>query len=175
MDGVAALMLRSAEVLAGAGADFLIAPDNTIHQALPLVSPRSPLPWLSIADVVADAVAAAGHRQVAVTGTRWLVESDVYVDALAARGIRAMRPSGGAIREIDRIIMEELVRGVVTPSARATVQYVLGEMAAAGATAAILGCTELPLLVDEGSAGMPTFDSTRLLARAALRRALGRS
>lgn len=173
LDGVATLMLRSAEVLAGAGADFLISPDNTIHQALPLVLPRSRLPWLSIAEVVADAVAGAGHRQVAVTGTRWLVESDVYPSALAARGIQAMRPDDDAVREIDRIIMDELVRGIATPGARAAVQHVLGDMASAGATAAILGCTELPLLVDDASAGMPTFDSTRLLARAALRRALG--
>lgn len=173
LDGVAALMLRSAEVLAGAGADFLISPDNTIHQALPLALPRSPLPWVSIAEVVAEAVAAAGHRQVAVTGTRWLVESEVYPAALAARGVRAMRPDDAAVLEIDRIIMDELVRGTVNPAARAYVQGVLGQMAAAGATAAILGCTELPLLLDDASAGMPTFDSTRLLARAALARALG--
>lgn len=172
LEGVAALMLRSAEVLAGAGADFLIAPDNTIHQALPLVLPKSPLPWLSIAEVVADAVAAAGHRQILVTGTRWLVRSDVYPAVLASRGVETIRPDDPAVQEIDRIIMDELVRGTVTKAARRYFQGVLEQAGKAGATGVILGCTELPLLVNDDWAGMPTFDSTRLLARAALARSL---
>src|SRR5215208_964942 len=87
LHGVADLMLSSADRLARAGADFLICPDNTIHQAFPLVEPRSPRPWLHIAGVVADEAAARDFRRVGLTGTRWLVESSVYADQLSARGI----------------------------------------------------------------------------------------
>src|SRR5512138_1112872 len=91
--GVANLMLASADKLAKVGADFLICPDNTIHQALPYVLPRSPLPWLHIAEIVADEAAARGFRKLGLTGTRWLVDSRVYPDRLEARGIGYVRPT----------------------------------------------------------------------------------
>src|SRR5919197_547592 len=90
--GVAELMLASADKLAKAGADFLICPDNTIHQALPFALPRSPLPWLHIAEVVADEALGRGFRRLGLTGTRWLVESEVYPEKLAARGLGYLRP-----------------------------------------------------------------------------------
>lgn len=80
------LMLTSASKLAGMGADFLICPDNTIHQALPYVAARSPRPWLHIAEVVAESAAARGFTRLGLTGTRWLVDSEVYPEKLAARG-----------------------------------------------------------------------------------------
>ncbi|TGE00355.1 amino acid racemase [Methylobacterium nonmethylotrophicum] len=169
--GVAALMLSSAEKLAAAGATFLICPDNTIHQAMPWVLPRSPLPWVSIAEVVAEEAERRGYRRLGVTGTRWLVAGDVYPKALAARGLEHYRPSDAERDEIGRIIMDELVRGIVTPEALAYGQGVITRMAAAGCDAVILGCTELPLLLDDDTSPLPTLDSTRLLARAALRRA----
>ena len=112
--GVATLMLSSAESLARGGADFLICPDNTIHQALPFVEPRSPLPWLHIARVVADRAAEHGFRRLGLTGTRYLVASEVYPEQLASRGIECVRPTGEEREEIDRIIMDELVHGVFT-------------------------------------------------------------
>ena len=169
--GVADLMLSSAEKLARAGADFLICPDNTIHQAFGLVAARSPLPWLHIAEVVAEAAAARGFRRVGITGTRWLVDSDVYPEKLAARGIASVRPTEADAGAIDRIIMDELVRGVFRPEAVASFQAVFARMKDAGCDAVVLGCTEIPLIMNEGNAPLPTLDSTRLLARAALRRA----
>ena len=91
--GVGDLMLTSAHKLAAAGADFLICPDNTIHQAFAHVEPRSPLPWLHIAEVVAQAAVQRGHRRLGITGTRWLVDSEVYPEKLGARGLQAVRPS----------------------------------------------------------------------------------
>jgi aspartate racemase len=169
--GVGEMMLASARVLAGAGADFLICPDNTIHQALPLIEERSPLPWLHIAEVVATTAAERGYRRLAITGTRWLVESEVYPEKLAARGIEALRPNGEEREEINRIIMEELTYGVVRPEAVAAFQRVIGRMKAEGCDAVVLGCTEIPLLMNDANSPLPTLDSTRLLARAALRRA----
>ncbi len=170
--GVADLMLSSAEKLARAGADFLVCPDNTIHQALPLVAPRAPLPWLHIAEVVADAATGRGLRRLALLGTRVLVESEVYPEKLAARGIEWMRPEAAERQEVDRIIFDELVRGALRPEAVAAFQRVMGRMREAGCDAAVLGCTEIPLLMNDANSPLPTLDSTRLLARAALRRAL---
>lgn len=170
--GVAELMLASARKLAAAGADFLICPDNTIHQAFELMAPRSPLPWLHIADVVAAEAAARGFRRVGLTGTRWLVDSAVYPDRLAVRGIACVRPGEDERSEINRIIMEELVPGVVKPDSVARFQAILAGLREQGCDAVILGCTEIPLIISDANSPLPTLDSTRLLARAALRRAL---
>jgi aspartate racemase len=170
--GVADLMLSSATTLANAGADFLICPDNTIHQAFDLVEPRSPLPWLHIARVVADEALARGFKRVGLTGTRWLVSSSVYPDALAAKGIEYARPSDSERDEISRIIMDELVVGQVRPESVAYFQRTIQNLANAGCDAVALGCTEIPLIINDANSAVPTLDSTRLLARAAVRRAL---
>lgn len=161
--GVGELMLSSAHKLAAAGADFLICPDNTIHQALP---------WLHIARVVAEEAAARGFRRLGLTGTRWLVESEVYPDQLAARGLASMRPNTTERDEIQRIIMDELVRGICKPEAVVYFQNVMTRMKDEGCDAVVLGCTEIPLIMNDANSPLPTLDSTRLLARAALRRAI---
>jgi aspartate racemase len=171
--GVGELMLDSAGKLAGMGAEFLICPDNTIHQALPLIRERSPRPWLHIAETVAEAAAERGHRRLALTGTRWLVESSVYPDALAARGIECLRPDEAEREEINRIIMDELVAGIFTDRAVDAFRRIIGRLADEGCDAVILGCTEIPLVIDDTNSPLPVLDSTRLLARAALRRAVG--
>lgn len=171
--GVGELMLSSARKLAAVGADFLICPDNTIHQALPLIDARSPLPWLHIAQVVAQQAAQRGWRRLALTGTCWLVESEVYPRALQALGIGCVRPAAGEREEINRIIMDELVCGVFRPQALAYFQQVLARMKdGEGCDAVVLGCTEIPLVVNDANSPLPTLDSTRLLARAALQRAV---
>jgi aspartate racemase len=169
---VADLMLASAEKLAKIDADFLICPDNTIHQAMPLVAPCSPLPWLHIAEVVAAEAAARGFRRLGITGTRWLVESEVYPEKLAARNIDFLRPSAEERAECNRIIMDELVYGAFKPDSVAYFQRVMARMKHEGCDAVVLGCTEIPLIVSDANAPLPTLDSTRLLARAALRRAV---
>lgn len=170
--GVADLMLSSAKKLATIGADFLICPDNTIHQALPYVVDRSPRPWLHIAEVVAGEAEGRGFRKLALTGTRWLVESDVYPQKLHARGIEYLRPEKAEREEINRIIFDELVYGVFKPEAVAHLQNVIGRLQREGCDAVVLGCTELPLIMNDANSPLPTLDSTRLLARAALRRAV---
>jgi aspartate racemase len=170
--GVGELMLASARKLAAVGAQFLICPDNTIHQALPGIEARSPLPWLHIAEVVAAQAMRRGFRHLGLTGTRWLVESEVYPRKLAAHGLDCLRPSADEREEINRIIMEELVRGIVTPESVAGFQRVFARMKADGCDAVILGCTEIPLVMSDANSPLPTLDSTRLLARAALERAV---
>ncbi|MGJ7612782.1 MULTISPECIES: aspartate/glutamate racemase family protein [unclassified Variovorax] len=171
LEGVARLMLSSAGKLAAAGADFLVCPDNTIHQAMHLVRPRSPLPWLHIAEVVAAEAAARGFRRVGVLGTRWLVDSEVYPQALAAAGLQAVKPDAQERAVLGRIIMDELVRGVPRPESTVVLQRMIDGLEARGCDAVALGCTELPLVLNDGNSALPTLDSTRLLARAALRHA----
>ncbi|MHB1021012.1 MAG: aspartate/glutamate racemase family protein [Acidobacteriaceae bacterium] len=170
--GVGKLMLSSANKLAKIGADFLICPDNTIHQALASVEPQSPLPWLHIAEVVASQVVERGLHRIGLTGTRWLVESEIYPEKLTARGLEYMRPNAVEREEINRIIMDELVYGVFKPEAVASLQRVIGRMKAEGCDAVVLGCTEIPLIMNDANSPLPTLDSTRLLARAALQRAV---
>jgi aspartate racemase len=169
---VGELMLSSANKLAQAGADFLICPDNTIHQALPFIESRSPLPWLHIADVVASEAKNRSYRRLGLTGTQWLVESEVYPQKLSAIGLEYVRPPLEQRRMVGRIIMDELVRGEFKPEAVAYFQKVISELKEQGCDAVVLGCTEIPLIINDENSSLPTLDSTRLLARTALARAV---
>jgi aspartate racemase len=172
MRGVGQLMLSSAGKLASIGADFLICPDNTIHQAFDYVEPLSPKPWLHIAEVVAAQAAERGYKRLGLTGTRWLVNSEVYPEKLSALNLECVRPSAVDRDEIGRIIMEELVRGVFKPESVAYFQSVFERLKGEGCDAVILGCTEIPLIMNDSNSPLPTLDSTRLLARAAVNRAV---
>lgn len=169
---VAELLLASAAKLERIGADFLICPDNTFHQALPHIESRSPLPWLHIAEVVTQQAVARGFARVGLTGTRWLVESDVYPQKLAAAGVSFLRPTAEERETMNRIIMEELVYGDFKPRSIEFFEAVMRRLQRDGCDAIVLGCTEIPLIVSDANSPLPTLDSTRLLARAALRRAV---
>jgi aspartate racemase len=166
------LMLVAAEKLASIGADFAICPDNTVHQALPLIRSDSPIPWLHIAEEVAREAVRMGFRNVGITGTRSLVTSNLYPDEFAAVGIAALRPTPEQQARLDSIIFDELVYGKFLPEARAYLMDVIASLKAAGCDSVVLGCTELPILVGEAATPLPTLDSTRLLARAALAKAV---
>lgn len=169
---VAALMLASAQKLAGAGAEFLICPDNSVHQAMPQVLPHSPLPWLHIADAVADEAQRRNFRRLGIMGTSYLVESSVYPERLTARGIDSVVPSREARRNVQRAIMDELVYGVFKPQTIAMLQSVIADLKSEECDAVALACTELPLVLNDANSPLPVLDSTRLLARAALQYAI---
>jgi aspartate racemase len=172
-EAVAELMLRSADVLARAGADFLICPDNTIHQALPYVLPRSPRPWLHIAEEVANEAQRHHFRRVGLTGTKLLMEGPVYSPKFEKAGIELRLPSPKARERINQIIFEELVYAKFLPESLAFFQDVIECFKDQGCEAVALSCTEIPLLVNDSNSALPTLDSTRLLARAALHTAIG--
>ncbi|HXA85025.1 MAG TPA: amino acid racemase [Candidatus Dormibacteraeota bacterium] len=169
---VAELMLRSAEALKRAGADFLICPDNTIHEALPFVVPRSPLPWLHIAEEVGKEAQRRGFKKLGITGTKFLVSGPVYPEKLEQMGIGYMLPNVAQRERINTIIFDELVRGRQTAEALTYLQQVIEDLKNQGCDAVVLGCTELPLLISDRESPLPALDSTRTLARAALRHAL---
>ena len=172
--GVAELMISSAEKLARAGADFLICPDNTIHQAFDLVEHRAPRPWLHIAQEVACEAKRNHVKRLGVLGTRYLMEGPVYPEKLKAAGIEHRIPESAQRHEIDRIIFDELVNAQFLPRSRTYFTEVIRGLKDEGCDAVALGCTEIPLIVTEESSPLPPLDSTRLLARAALRKAVGR-
>jgi aspartate racemase len=171
-NGVGDLMLSSAKKLEKAGADFLICPDNTVHQAMWCVRPRSPLPWLHIAEVVAGEAASRGFNKVGITGTKYLVESEVYPEKLGESEVGYERPPKQEREEINRIIFDELVYGVFKPEAVSYFQQVIEKLKNQGCDAVVLGCTEIPLIMNDKNSPLPTLDSTRLLARAAVKKAL---
>jgi len=171
-DGVGELMLSSARKLAGAGAEFAICPDNTIHQAFAQASARSPIPWLHIAEAVADAAEARGFRTLAVLGTKYLMSGPVYPAVLGSRKIECRIPDEGERKRIDAIIFKELVNGIFLEYSRRYFNSVIQKLKEQGCDAVVLGCTEIPLLVDANVCPLPVLDSTRLLARAALRKSL---
>jgi aspartate racemase len=170
--GVAELMMSSAEKLARAGADFLICPDNTIHQAFDLVEHRSPRPWLHIAREVAKEAQRRNFKRLAVLGTKYLMEGPVYPEALQAAGIDYRIPTKEQRERLDRIIMDELVNAQFLPQSLAYYLEVIRSFQEQGCDAVVLGCTEIPLLVTPESSPLPTLDSTRLLAKASVRKAV---
>lgn len=170
---VGMLMLDSARRLAAAGADFAICPDNTFHQAFDVMRESSPIPWLHIAEVVADDADKRGFKHLGVLGTRYLMEGPVYRDVLASREIAMTVPDQPGRAEINRIIFDELVNGKVLEPSRARCLDLVRQLRDHGCDAVVLGCTELPLIILPEESRLPTLDSTRLLARAALARAIG--
>jgi aspartate racemase len=170
--GVGEMMLASARKLAEMGADFLICPDNTLHIGWRWVARETPKPWLHIAEVVAREAQRKGFRRLAITGTKYTMEGPVYPEKLASMGIETESPTEDERDQIDRIIFDELVYGKTEAPSLACFQKVIARMKAEGCDAVVLGCTEIPLLINAGNSPLPPLDSTRLLARAAVDKAL---
>jgi aspartate racemase len=172
---VGKLILSSVEKLNNSGADFVICPDNTIHQSLPLIENQSPLPWLHIADIVAQKAGHEGYQKLALLGTKYLMEGPVYPDILKKYNATYMIPDEDTRIEINRIIFSELVKGIFKKESQRYFYQVIGELKKKQCQAVILGCTEIPLIVNESDSPLPTLDSARLLARAAIKYALNQS
>ncbi len=172
-EGVAKLMIESAKKVASVGADFAISPDNTIHEAFDMVVEKSPIPWFSIADVVAEKAIENGYRCVGILGTKYLTKGPVYPKAFKKQNIDYRLPNENEIEEINRIIFEELVNGIFKEESRLYFNRVIENLKNKGADSVVLGCTEIPLIVDPKESPLPTLDSTRLLARRAIDEAIG--
>ena len=164
-------LLESAAKLVRGGAELLICPDNTIHQGLDLIRDRSPAPWIHIAEEVTCEARQRGFRRVGILGTRFLMEGPVYAPRLDAAGIEHRVPNAAQRKRINQIIYDELVCARLTTASLAYFQDVIRELASQGCDAVALACTEIPLLVGEKDSELPILDSTRILARAALRAA----
>jgi aspartate racemase len=166
-------LTRTAERLAAAGCDFFVCPDNTAHLALDLPGDPLPLPRLHIAEIVAQRARAEGHRCVGLLGTKWTMEGAVYPGAMERAGVGLRTPGPADRALVDRVIFDELTQGVLTDESRAEFVRIIEELRRAGCDAVALSCTEIPLLITPEVSPLPTLDSTRLLARAAVATALG--
>jgi aspartate racemase len=169
--GVADLMLSSVKKVAQVGADFAICPDNTIHQAFELIVEESPIPWLHIAEEVAAEAQRHNYGCLGILGTQYLMEGPVYPTKLVTTGIEYKIPEEKDRERINTIIFDELINGQFTGESRIYFSSVIDQLQNQGCDAVVLGCTEIPLLVTQEVSSLPTRDSTRLLARAALRKA----
>jgi aspartate racemase len=171
--GVAQLMLSSAEKLYKTGADFLISPDNTIHQSFSYVVKSSPLPWLHIGKEVARIAEKNNYRKLGILGTRFLMEGPVYPEILGEKNIDYLIPSEKQRLKINDIIFNELVYGIIKEESKTYFSNVINELKSKGCDSVVLGCTEIPLIVFPEDSSLPILDSTRTLARAALKYSVG--
>ena len=171
-EALAGILAASAHKVAQAGANFAICPDNTYHQSFKYLIPQSPIPWIHIAGAVADEAQRSGFRRLGILGTKYLTESSVYPEALAEYKIEREIPEEVDREKINQIIFKELVNGIFLETSRLYFNEVAQELKGRGCDAVVLGCTEIPLIVNPEDTPLPTLDSTRLLARAALKKAL---
>ena len=169
---VAQLVFSSARILARAGAAFAICPDNTAHLGLDSTREIPPIPFIHIADVVLLEAERRGFQCIGVIGTQSLMRSSVYKNRLAKAGLEHRIPDEVDRKRIDQLIMSELVKGKITEGARRYFNEVIEKLESRGCDAVALACTEIPLLVQPDDCPLPTLDSTRLLACAALRESL---
>ncbi len=175
-DGVTALMLSSEDKLVRVGAEIIICPDNTIHRVFDDVVAKAQRPWLHIAEEVAREAAGRGYRKVGLLGTSYTMEGDFYRERLAKAGIEVAVPGPKDRELVDRVIFDELVMAEFTNESRAYMNGLIRELGEKeGCEAVILGCTEIPLLITEETSPLPVLDSTRILARAALRASIEES
>jgi len=171
-EALAGVLVASAHKVARAGADFAICPDNTYHQAFRYLIPQSPIPWIHIAATVAEQARLAGYLRLGILGTKYLMEGGVYPEVLQEFRIESEIPGVADREKINDIIFKELVNGIFPEASRLYFNEVAAKLQARGCDAIVLGCTEIPLIVRPDDTPLPTLDSTRLLARAALKRAL---
>ena len=171
-DAIGRFLRRGVEQVAAAGADFFICPDNTAHIVLERIAATLPIPGLHIADVVTGEMAARGLRAAGLLGTRWTMTGTVYADALRRRGFERLIPDEPTRAAIDAAIFDELCQGVITAETTSLFEGAIEDLAARGADCAILGCTEIPLIITDANSALPVLDSTRLLARHAVAEAL---
>ena len=170
---VGEFMLESAKVVAAAGADFAICPDNSCHLAWEYFIHRSPIPWLHIGEVVAQEAKAEGRKRAGLLGTRFTMSGPMYREVFHSHSMEVLAPSAADQEVVDRVIFNELVHGNFPESSRLRYNEVIDGFKRQGCDCVILGCTEIPLLVRADDCPLPALDSTRLLAHAAVRHAIG--
>lgn len=166
------IMNRTAKKLLSIGAEILVCPDNTIHQSFEVASGGVTVPWLHIADEVMKVAKERGYKKIGLTGTKYLMEGPVYKEFAAQYDIEYLIPDEKDRVVINEIIFDELVNSIFKGASRQTFVEIISKLKDRGCEAVILGCTEIPLLIDDSVSPIPTIDSTRTLARAAIRESL---
>lgn len=171
-DDVAELLLTSSKKLASIGAEFIICPDNTVHEAYDRVAPNSPIPWLSLLEEVGIEAKRRGHEKVGILGTEYIMTSSLYQNKLIDAGIEVEIPNEKNRKMISKIVYNELANGLFTERSRVYFDEVVKKFKDNDADGVVLGCSEISLLIDKEECPLPTLDSTRILARVAFKRSI---
>jgi aspartate racemase len=171
--GAGRLLATAAQDCERSGADLVLICTNLMHRVADDVQAAIDVPLLHIADAIAERARAEGWSRLGVLGTRWVMEEDFYLGRLARHGLGVEVPGPADRTEADRVIFDELTRGIVRDESRATYAGILSRLADQGAEAVVLGCTEIELLVRPEDAPLPVLDSMRTHAEAAAAVALG--
>ncbi|AKR57358.1 hypothetical protein XM25_16540 [Devosia sp. H5989] len=153
------------------GAGLIGLATNTMHIVAPAIAASVHIPFIHIADPTADALLADGYDTVGLLGTRFTMEMPFYRERLEARGLKVLVPEVGRTN-LNGIIYEELCLGIVREESRLTYVSAIEQLAARGAQAVILGCTEIDMLIDDSNSPLPVFDTTELHAKALVAAAL---
>ena len=169
---VAKFLSQGVQQVADAGADFYICPDNTAHIVLEQIAGDLPLPGLHIAEVVCGEVTKRGWKRVGLLGTWWTMTGPVYATMLKKRGLVMLVPDEPTMQRLNTAIFDELCLGIFNANTTDLFLGAIEDLKSRGAECVILGCTEIPLIVTEANSPLPPFDSTRLLAKYAVREAL---
>ncbi len=171
--GLAKSMAYAANKLADAGADFVICPDNTNHLAFHQLSQFTDMPFMHIAEAVMLEATQKKYQKIGILGTKFLMEGMLYQNYMEPYDLTGIIPEEDDRKTVNRIIFEELVKGKVLAPSQLQLIEIINKLKDQHCDAVILGCTELPLIIDSQNAPIPPLDSTRLLARAALKKAVG--
>ena len=169
---VAEFLTEGVQMVADAGADFYVCPDNTAHIVLEKIASELPLPGLHIADVVCHELVQHGSKNVGLLGTRWTMTGPVYEAALKKRGMERLIPDETTRELLNTAIFDELCLGIFKQTTTDLFVGAIDDLKSRGADSVILGCTEIPLIVTSANSPLPPFDSTRLLAKYAVREAI---
>jgi aspartate racemase len=169
---VAKFLSQGVQQVADAGADFYICPDNTAHIVLERIAEDLPLPGLHIAEVVCHEITSRGWKRVGLLGTRWTMTGPVYEKALRERGLERLIPDVRTMEQLNSAIFDELCQAIFNAGATDLFLRAIEDLKSRGAECVILGCTEIPLIVTPENSALPPLDSTRLLAKYAVREAV---
>jgi aspartate racemase len=169
---VARFLAQGVQQVADAGADFYICPDNTAHIILEQIAADLPLPGLHIAELVCHEITTHGWQHVGLLGTKWTMTGPVYVNALKKQGLERLIPDGPMRERLNAAIFDELCQGIFPVETTELFIRAIDDLKSQGAECVILGCTEIPLIITSANSPLPILDSTRLLAKYAVREAL---
>jgi aspartate racemase len=169
---VAKYLSEGVQLVADAGADFYICPDNTAHLVLEEIAADLPIPGLHIAEVVCHEITTHQWKQVGLLGTKWTMTGPVYAEALRKRGLERLIPDEPMRERLNAAIFDELCQGIFKEQTTELFIHAINDLKSKGAKCVILGCTEIPLIITPDNSPLPTLDSTRLLAKYAVREAV---
>lgn len=165
------LLRRSADLLTRCGATLIMSPDNVVQHAVPMAEVNSPAPWLTMTDLVAEAVSANRCKSVGIIGTKLVMNSSTYQSRLGLRGVLVLAPEEREANQLEEIIFSELIYGQIRPESRLAVIQIIAGLASRGCEGVILACSEAPMIVTRDNSPLPVYDAADILAEAAIRRA----